>query len=160
MTNKYDKVMMKTAFTFSEESYATRLKVGAVLSKDGRVLLTGYNGTISKTSNNCEIVCDKCNGNQVIQITNLEYEECDKCQARGIVTSPYLLHAEQNIIAWAARKGIPMEGTTLYITHNPCKDCAKLIAQVGVERVVFQEYYRDQDGVDFLKSLNILVDKI
>lgn len=158
--NKYDKVMMETAFIWAKESYAKRLKVGAVLSKDGRVLLTGYNGTISKTDNNGELTCSNCNGNKQIQLSNLEFEECEKCQGKGVITSPYLLHAEQNIISWAARKGISTENATLYITHNPCKECSKLIAQAGISRVVFQEYYRDQNGIDFLKNLNIEVVKI
>ena len=160
MLNKYDNVMMETALIFSKESYATRLKVGAVLAKEGRILLTGYNGTIAKTNNVCELTCDECNGNKQIQISNLEFESCNKCQGKGLITSPYLLHAEQNIISWAARKGISTENATLYITHNPCKECAKLIAQAGISRVVFKEFYRDQDGVKFLEGLNIVVDKI
>ncbi len=160
MNNKYDEVMMKTAFIWSENSYATRLKVGAVLAQDGRVLLTGYNGTISKTSNECEEVCLSCNGNGKFQVSNLEFEDCNKCQGKGKITSPYLLHAEQNIIVWAARKGIPTEGTTMYITHNPCKECAKLIAGAGIKRVVYKKDYRDNKGVDFLKSLNIEVIKL
>lgn len=160
MKNKYDQTMIETAFIWSKESYAKRLKVGAVLSKDGRVLLTGYNGTISKTSNECEEVCKSCNGTGRYQVSNLEFENCDKCQGKGKITSPYLLHAEQNIIVWAARKGIPTENATLYITHNPCKECAKLIAGAGISRVVFKEFYRDKAGIDFLKSLNIEVIKL
>lgn len=160
MLNKYDKTMINTAYIWAKESYAERLKVGAVLSKDGRVLLTGYNGTISKTSNECETICKHCKGSGKYQISNLEYDDCDKCQGKGKITSAYLLHAEQNIITWAARKGIATEDTTLYITHNPCKECAKLIAGAGISRVVFKEYYRDKDGIEFLESLNIKVDKI
>lgn len=160
MLSKYDKIMIDTAILWSEQSYADRLKVGAVLSKNGRVLLTSYNGTIAGTDNNCEIKCKSCNGTGRYQVSNLEYDDCDKCQGKGKITSPYLLHAEQNIIAWAARKGIATENATLYITHNPCKDCAKMIAQAGISRVVFKEYYRDKDGIKFLKDLNIEVLKI
>lgn len=160
MLNKYDKTMIETAFIWSKESHAERLKVGAVLSKEGRILLTGYNGTISKTSNECESICMDCNGNGKIQLSNLEFEICEECQGKGKITSPYILHAEQNIIVWAARKGIATEDATLYVTHNPCKECAKLIAGSGISRVVFREYYRDQDGINFLKNLGIVVDKI
>lgn len=160
MLNKYDKTMIETAFIWSKESHAERLKVGAVLSKEGRILLTGYNGTISKTSNECESICMDCNGIGKIQLSNLEFEICEECQGKGKITSPYILHAEQNIIVWAARKGIATEDATLYVTHNPCKECAKLIAGSGISRVVFREYYRDQDGINFLKELGIVVDKI
>lgn len=164
--NKYTNSMMKTAYIFAKESYATRLKVGAVLEKDGRILLTGYNGTISKTNNNCEITCKVCNGEGHVYETAQndhslvgEKQICPRCQGAGKTTSPFVLHAEQNIITWAAKKGIATEGTTLYVTHSPCEECSKFIAQCGIVKVFFNEYYRDTSGIDFLKGLGIIVEK-
>lgn len=121
--------MMKTAELFAEQSYCKRKKVGAVLAKEGRILATGYNGTISGLPNICE---------------------CED----GI-TNDFTLHAEQNIITYCAKNGIPTNGTTLYITYSPCKTCAKLIAQSGITNVIYADLYKDKDGIQFLESCQI-----
>ncbi len=131
MNSKYDTSMVITAFTFAEQSYCKRLKVGAVLAREGRILATGYNGTISGTPNTCE------------------------CEDG--TTSDFTLHAEQNLITFCAKQGIPTNGTTIYITHSPCKQCAKLIAQSGITEVVYSQTYKDTAGIDFLQACNILV---
>ncbi len=122
--DKYTATMLSVAHTFSQQSYATRLKVGAVLAKNGRILATGYNGTIEGTPNSCELDDGS--------------------------TSPFVLHAEQNLIAYCARTGIPTEGTTLYLTHSPCPTCSKLIAAVGIRSVIYSNEYRDTSGLSFL----------
>jgi deoxycytidylate deaminase len=182
---KFDVVMMKTAELWAEQSYCKRKKVGAVLSsEDGRILATGYNGTISGTPNNCEeykpiedckseiIVCPKCDGkgfidepyNALENKFNVENEgflldynrkTCDVCKGKGkvcneLITNEFTLHAEQNIITYCAKNGIPMKNTILYVTLSPCKTCSKLIIQSGIIKVVFKELYRDKSGVDFL----------
>ena len=131
MSNKYDTSMIITAFTFAEQSYCKRLKVGAVLAREGRILATGYNGTITGTPNTCE------------------------CEDG--TTSDFTLHAEQNLITFCAKHGISTNNTTIYITHSPCKQCAKLIAQSGITEVVYSQTYKDTAGIDFLQACNILV---
>ena len=131
MSNKYDTSMIITAFTFAEQSYCKRLKVGAVLAREGRILATGYNGTITGTSNTCE------------------------CEDG--TTSDFTLHAEQNLITFCAKHGVSTNNTTIYITHSPCKQCAKLIAQSGITEVVYSQTYKDTTGIDFLQACNILV---
>lgn len=131
---KYDSAMLQTAYTFAKQSYCKRKQVGAVLAKEGRILNIGYNGTISGMSNTCE------------------------CEDGS--TSEFTLHAEQNVITHCARKGIPTEGATLYITHSPCKTCAKLIAQSGIKEVVYSEFYKDPEGIHFLESCNIPTRKV
>lgn len=133
MSSKYDTSMIITAFTFAEQSYCKRLKVGAVLAREGRILATGYNGTITGTSNTCE------------------------CEDG--TTSDFTLHAEQNLITFCAKHGIPTNGATIYITHSPCKQCSKLIAQSGITEVVYSTPYRDSEGLDFLSACNILTRK-
>jgi len=131
---KYDAAMLATASIFSQQSYCTRLKVGAVLAKSGRILATGYNGTISGLPNTCE------------------------CEDG--TTSDFTLHAEQNIIAFCAANGIATRDTTLYLTHSPCKQCSKLIAQSGIQEVVYSTPYRDTEGLDFLQACNVQTRKV
>lgn len=127
--NRYDKTMLATAKLFGELSYCEKKKVGAVIAKYGRLLATGYNGTVSGFDNQCE---------------TYDFFE-DK-----IVTSPYVIHAEQNALMFCAKNGIPTDSTTMYITLSPCSTCAKLIVQAGIKRVVFLEYYKDLGGLEFL----------
>lgn len=132
MINKYDETMLATAKLFSELSYCIKAKVGAVISRDGRILATGYNGTVSGHDNCCEIEID------------------------GVLkTSPFTVHAEQNVISYCAKNGISTDGATMYITLSPCQLCAKLIVQAGIKRVVFLDLYKDTSGLKFLKDCNI-----
>lgn len=132
MMNKYDETMLATAKLFGELSYCVKAKVGAVIAKDGRILATGYNGTVSGHDNCCEIEID------------------------GVLkTSPFTVHAEQNVISYCAKNGISTDGATMYITLSPCQLCAKLIVQAGIKRVVFLDLYKDTSGLKFLKDCNI-----
>ncbi len=127
---KYDSVMMETAKLFANLSYCECRQVGAVLStKDGRILSTGYNGTISGQEN----VCEDEEGN----------------------TKDLVLHAEQNVITHCAKNGIPTKDTTMYVTLSPCQNCAKLIAQSGITKVIYGILYKDTTGVEFLKSVGV-----
>lgn len=128
---RYDETMLATAKLFGELSYCEKKKVGAVIAKDGRILATGYNGTISGFDNQCETY------------SMLE----DK-----LVTSPYVIHAEQNVLMFCAKNGIPTDGTTMYITLSPCINCAKLMIQAGIKRVVFLEYWKDLSGLELLRE--------
>lgn len=158
---KYDRVMMETAQIWAKQSYCRRLKVGAVLSKDGRILVTGYNGTISGLKNICENSIWKCKfcGFE----SSSKIEKCPNCGIdlidEVLVTSDFVVHAEQNIIAFSAKNGISTQNCTLYITHSPCKQCSKLIAQSGITRVVYGEEYRDREGIEFLQNVGIEVEQ-
>lgn len=126
-TNELIEFFMTEAFHYSYRSKAKRLQVGAVFVRDSRAILQGFNGTLPKTSNECE---DE-HGN----------------------TKPTVLHAERNGICYAARKGISLEGSDLFITHSPCPVCASLIAAAGIRSVFYREEYRDLSGVDFLRNV-------
>lgn len=157
MINKYDETMLATAKLFGELSYCTKAKVGAVIAKEGRILATGYNGTISGQSNECEFmkICDNCHGRGKF----LESGKCSKCNGKGIrlYTSPFTVHAEQNVISYCAKNGIATDGATMYITLSPCSLCAKLIAQSGIKRVVYLDNYKDTSGIDFLQQCGVQV---
>ena len=131
---RYDETIIATAKLFGELSYSEKKKVGAVIAKDGRILATGYNGTVSGFDNTCET-----------------YDSIED----KLVTSPYVIHAEQNALMWCTKNGIPTDGTTMYITLSPCATCAKLLVQAGIKRVVFLEYYKDLGGLEFLQLAGV-----
>lgn len=167
--DKLNTVMMETAMLWSKESYSTRNKVGAVLSKKGRILVTGYNGTIQNSSNVCEIIdkdgeleidCPDCYKNSHDIIDKQYNQVCETCHGTGKVriqntTNEFVLHAEQNVICFAARNGISTDGCSIYVTLSPCKNCAKLIAQSGIIKVFYESKYRDTSGIDFLQECGI-----
>ena len=124
-----DKRYMRMAFIWSENSYCKRRKVGAILVKDKMIISDGYNGTPSGFENVCE---DEDN-----------------------VTKPYVLHAEANAITKVARSNNSSEGATLYVTSSPCIECAKLIIQAGIRKVVYADSYRLSDGVELLRRADI-----
>ncbi len=130
--NKFDSRYMQMARIWAENSYCTRRKVGALLVKDNMIISDGFNGTPSGFPNVCE---DENN-----------------------VSLPYVLHAEANAITKVARSGNSSDGATLYITDSPCIECAKLIIQSGIRRVVFGRQYRLTDGIELLKRAGIQVD--
>ena len=126
---KYDTAYLEMANIWGQLSYCRRKKVGALIVKDRMIISDGYNGTPSGFDNVCE---DEDN-----------------------YTKWYVLHAEANAILKCARHGKSCEGATLYVTLSPCQDCAKLIHQAGVKRVVYIEEYKDTTGLDFLKKANV-----
>lgn len=132
------KTFIETAKIFAQNSYAKRLKVGAVLSKDDRILAVGYNGTPSGYSNECE---------EIDIITG------------ELKTKDIVVHAEQNLICFCAKNGINTNECTLYITHSPCITCAKLIASAGIKEVIYEKDYRDDSGIKLLLELGIKVRK-
>ena len=123
---------MRMARTWSENSYCVRRKVGAILVKDQMIISDGYNGTPSGFENVCE---DENN-----------------------VSKPYVLHAEANALTKVARSHNSSNGATLYVTASPCMECAKLIIQSGIKRVVYGEKYRIMDGVELLEREGVQVD--
>ena len=128
---------MDTAKAFAKLSKARRLKVGAALVKEGRVICCGYNGCVAGGSNICETL-----ENQVL------------------VTKPEVIHAEANVILFSAKYGIATDKCILYLTHSPCFECSKMIAQSGIKQVFYLEDYRLDDGIKFLRENKVKVEKI
>lgn len=151
---KYAQPMMGTAHVWSQMSYCERRKVGAVLAKGGRALNTGYNGTISGQKNECEETCSLCKGEKYYQGVT-----CTKCQGAGRITNNKVVHAEKNLIAFCAKRGIPTDGCTVYVTLSPCLECASLMKQAGIIHVIYDEQYRDTTGIEFLKEIGVKVTK-
>lgn len=165
---------METAKLFAKLSFCSRLQVGAVISKDDRILATGYNGTFSGSDNNCEeavirpTTCPACSGRGYI----LDSEgasvktTCPICngerviKTEQIITFEEVIHAEQNVITFCARNGIPTNNTTMYITHSPCITCAKLIIQSGISKVIYEKDYKCLEGVELLRNNKVTVYKI
>ena len=125
---------LRMAAIWAENSYCQRRKVGALVVKDKMIISDGYNGTPSGFENVCE-------------------------DAHG-VTHPYVLHAEANAITKLARSGNNSDQATLYVTASPCIECAKLIIQAGIRRVVYAEQYRLTDGIDLLRRAGVEVEHL
>ena len=148
MKEKYINAHMKVAETYASLSTAVRLKVGAIVVKDNRVISIGYNGMPSGWDNNCEdeigYVLDD---NGYVVETRLK-------------TKSEVLHAETNAIAKLARSNESGLGATMFVTHAPCLDCAKLIYQSGISKVYYRNTYRESFGIEFLEKSNIDVEQI
>lgn len=127
--HELDKRYMRMAGIWAENSYCKRRKVGALIVKDKMIISDGYNGTPSGFENVCE---DDNN-----------------------LTKPYVLHAEANAITKIARSSNNSDGATLYVTTSPCIECAKLIIQAGIKRVVYGDKYRIEDGLRLLRRAGI-----
>ncbi|MDD2284877.1 MAG: dCMP deaminase family protein [Paludibacter sp.] len=129
-----DQRYMRMARIWAENSYCERRKVGALLVKNKMIISDGYNGTPSGFEN--------------------------KCEDENNVSKAYVLHAEANAITKVARSHNSSDGATLYVTASPCIECAKLIIQAGIKRVVYGEEYRIMDGVELLKQAGIEIELI
>ena len=140
MKYKFVQAHMKVAEVYAKLSYAKRLQVGAIVVKDNRVISIGYNGTPAGWDNACEV--------------NL-YDDAE--QWVGDRTKPEVIHAEANAIAKLARSQESGQDATMFITHAPCLDCAKLIYQSGINSVYYRDTYRSNDGVVFLEKSGITV---
>ena len=141
MKPKFIDYYMKIAEVTSSLSYAKRLQVGAVIVKENQILATGYNGMPSGWENNCEIEIFQQDG------------------TTGLKTKPEVLHAETNAIAKVAQSTESSKDATLFCTHAPCIECAKLIYQSGIKTLYYKEQYRDDSGVNFLKLSGVNVHK-
>ena len=129
-----DKRYLRMAMIWSENSYCQRRQVGALIVNDNRIISDGFNGTPSGFENICE---DENN-----------------------ITKPYVLHAEANAITKVAASSNSSQGATIYVTSAPCIECAKLIIQSGIQRVVYSEKYRIADGCELLERAGITLDYI
>lgn len=129
MTPLMIKAHMRVAETYATLSKAVRLKVGAIVVKDSRVISIGYNGTPSGWDN--------------------------KCEDENNVTKPEVIHAEANAIAKLARSSESGLGADMFITHAPCLECAKLIYSAGISKVYYRTQYRNTDGIEFLNKCGV-----
>lgn len=130
--NQFDRRYLQMSHIWAQNSYCERRKVGALLVKDKMIISDGYNGTPAGFENICE-------------------DESGK-------TKPYVLHAEANAITKVAKSNNSSDGSTLYVTTSPCIECAKLIIQAGIKRVVFSESYRLDDGIKLLTKAGVEVE--
>jgi len=148
---------MKVAETFAGLSSARRLHVGAIVVKDDRIISIGYNGTPSGWDNNCEdkIYCDDGDWSEQ-QLP----KDANIWKKYKLVTKPEVLHAETNAIAKLAKSTESGNGATLFVTHAPCLDCAKLVYQSGISSVFYRNSYRNEDGIRFLEKAGVGVEKI
>lgn len=131
---RFDERYLEMATIWAKNSYCKRRQVGALIVKDRMIISDGYNGTPAGFENVCE-------------------------EESGI-TKPYVLHAEANAITKVAKSGNSSAGATLYVTASPCMECAKLIIQSGITRVVYKDEYRLTDGVDLLRRAGVEVEKV
>jgi dCMP deaminase len=131
---RYDQVYLKMAKEWSTLSHCVRKQVGSLIVKDGMIISDGHNGSPTGFDNVCE---DSDN-----------------------LTHWYVIHAEANAILKCAKNGHSCKDATIYITHSPCKDCSKLILQSGIKRLVYGEFYKDSDGLNFLEKSGLEIVKL
>jgi len=143
MKEKYIEAHMKVAEIYADLSSAKRMKVGCVVVKDNTIIGIGYNGMPSGWDNTCEnFVGYGSNGEERLN------------------TKPEVLHAETNAIAKISKSTHSSEGATLFVTHAPCLECAKLIYQSGINSVYYRDTYRNDEGLKFLEQCKIETLKI
>ncbi|MEK9804818.1 MAG: dCMP deaminase family protein [Euryarchaeota archaeon] len=142
MKQKFIDAYMDVAERFAQLSSAKRLNVGAIVVKDDRIISIGYNGMPSGWTNECEESWEWPDGHPEMR------------------TKPEVLHAESNAIAKLARSAESGEGASIFITHSPCIECAKLIYQSGITTVYYKNEYRSTQGIDFLEKSKLNVVKI
>lgn len=142
MKQKFINAYMDVAERFAQLSSAQRLQVGAIVVKDDRIISIGYNGMPTGWDNCCEEIIHDDGGSGVLK------------------SRPEVLHAESNAIAKLARSPESGEGASIFITHSPCIDCAKLIYQSGIATVYYKNDYRSTQGIEFLNRSDIEVVKV
>ena len=143
MKQKFIDAHMASAEVYSRLSSAKRLQVGCVVVKDNTIIGIGYNGMPSGWTNDCEDIIEVHEDGGVVTKTKSE-----------------VLHAETNALAKIARSTNSSEGASLFVTHAPCIDCAKLIHQSGINSVYYRNSYRDELGINFLKQCKVKVTKV
>jgi len=155
--SKFDLAHMEAAEVYSKLSSAVRLKVGCVIVKDNTIIGIGYNGMPSGWDNTCE---DKiyCEDGDVYE---QQYpKDSNTWERYKLVTKKEVLHAETNAIAKLAKTTSSGLGASLFVTHAPCIDCAKLVYQSGINSVYYRNNYRDEAGLEFLNKAGVKVERI
>ena len=165
----YDKRYLRMAKIWAENSYAVRAQVGCLVVKNNSIISDGYNGTPKGFPNVCEWVPDHIRPEQGHPESLAQQEKwldsplkVETLKAAGVElkTRPYVLHAEANALTKLARSTNSSEGATIYVTMAPCYDCAKLIIQAGIKRVVYQHEYREKDAILLLERAGVEVVQI
>lgn len=141
MKTKFLRAHLAVAREYAKLSSARRLKVGAIVVKDDRIISIGYNGTPVGWDNNCE-------------------DEVSGADGEQLVTKREVIHAEGNAIAKLARSNESGLGSTMFLTHSPCMECARLIYASGIDCVYYEHEYRDLSGIEFLRKCGVTVKKI
>lgn len=136
--HRLDVMYLKIAGLIAEQSYCIKRHVGAIIVKEGAIISTGFNGTISGFENVCEY----------------------RNEAGKLKTKPDVLHAEANAITKVACSTISTEGATIYVTCSPCIECAKLIIQSKIARVVYNTMFSKSEGLELLKKANVICEQI
>ena len=153
---------MKAAEVYAELSTAKRLQVGCVIVKDNTIIGIGYNGMPSGWDNNCEeieyVLKEECHYSSEYLIEN-GFTESAHGWSR-LHSKKEVLHAETNAIAKVSRSTNSSESASLFVTHAPCLDCAKIIHQAGIKEVYYRNNYRSVNGIEFLKKCNIVVQQV
>ena len=143
MQRKWVDAYIDMAERFADLSHAKRLKVGAIVVKEHRVISIGYNGTPAGWDNECEEIIETHEDGGIITKTKDE-----------------VIHAEANAISKLARDGESGKESSMFLTHAPCIHCAKMIYGAGISSVFYRNSYRDENGINFLKKCNVTVEKI
>ena len=143
MKDKFKQAFMKTAYVFADLSSAIKLKVGAVVVKDDRIISLGYNGTPTGWDNVCEL-----------EIINFQDGSVQ------LKTKSEVIHAEMNALMKLASSTESGKGAAIFITHSPCMECAKGIYQSGITEVYYTEAYRNVDGIEFLQKCGITIEQL
>lgn len=142
--DRQNKYYMGVAQLTALNSLARKRQVGAIIVRNQQIISEGFNGTPAGFDNNCEV--EYCIVNSDAEVPKL-------------ITKPEVLHAESNAITKCAKYGNATLGATLYVTCSPCIECAKLIIQAGISKVIYRDEYHDLSGVELLKKANIIVEK-
>jgi dCMP deaminase len=142
LKEKFIHAHMRAAEVYANLSTARRLNVGAIIVKDDRIISIGYNGMPSGWTNDCEEEVRNADG------------------SISLVTKKEVLHAESNAVAKLAKNGESANGATMFVTHVPCVDCAKLIYQSGISSVYYRNSYRSDDGMKFLEKCGIEIKRV
>ena len=143
MKEKFIRAYMDVAQRFAELSYAKRLHVGAIVVKDDRIISIGYNGMPAGWDNNCEFECVH-----------------PQTKIPELVTRPEVLHAERNALDKLAKGNEGGQGSTMFVTHAPCLECAKSIYGAGISSIYYRDSYRSDDGIQFLANCGVNVKKL
>lgn len=160
MKQKFINYFMRVAEETALLSYARRLKVGAVIVKDRNIISFGYNGTPEGMDNACENI-DFVPDNTELDYNNMVEDGyifgTDKGTAGWVksTTKPEVIHAEANAICKLARQGNSGKDSTMFLTHAPCMECAKLIVQSGISKVYWKNNYRDDSGLKLLQKAGL-----
>lgn len=169
MKQKFIDYYMEIAEATAQLSYAKRLKVGTVVVRDQKILATGYNGTPTGWDNDCEDI-------ELMPDTAGEWLDTDDVLTKWpfegkfwisgkevntryrLKTKDIVLHSEANALTKIARSTETSEGATMFCTHAPCLQCAKLIYQSGINKLYYRSHYRDNSGLEFLQKSNVDVE--